>query len=87
MQGGNYKITIQNLEKFFTNSNDEIIDIANPLNDEMYAGTEYPFQGRLRYGDLNIDGYPELFMTLVLRDKTNGIREYRNLILINTLCT
>jgi hypothetical protein len=57
---------------FFTEGNDEIVDISNPLNTEMYAGTEYPFQGRLRIGDLNIDGYPEIFLTLVLKDRING---------------
>ena len=71
-EGGTYKITIQDLSQFFNETNDEIVDISNPLNTEMYAGKEYPFQGRLRIGDLNIDGYPEIFLTLVLKDKLNG---------------
>lgn len=53
----------------------------------MYAGTEYPFQGRLRVGDLNIDGYPEVFLTLVLKDRINSLKSYRSMILVNTACT
>lgn len=63
----NRDITIQDISQF-VDEGFNIIEIANPLNTEQFAGKEGQFEGRLRYGDMNIDGYPDLFMTLVIED-------------------
>ena len=62
--GGSFDVTFQNLEteEFLGGQGLEIVGIANPLNQNEYE-TGY---GRLRYGDLNRDGFPDIFLTLVV---------------------
>ena len=75
---GNQDITIQNLMDMSFMQGYEIVGIHNQFLDKTDLG-------RLRYGDLNVDGHPDLFFTLeVLR---NGVTETKNMILLNTVCT
>lgn len=53
-------MTVQNLQDIIT---DEIVGIANPL--QKY--NLYPFYGRLRTSDINIDGFPDVILTLNLK--------------------
>lgn len=61
----------------------EIQDIANPLNTKEFEPNEGSFNGRIRYGDLNIDGYPEIYLSLVVKEKTSGKLEYKSMVLMN----
>mmetsp|Transcript_30171 Transcript_30171/g.46098 ORF Transcript_30171/g.46098 Transcript_30171/m.46098 type:complete len:86 (+) Transcript_30171:1091-1348(+) len=51
---GNSNILIQHLQDQFAET---ITGLAQPLQ-------TYPPSGRARYADLNIDGFPDLFLTL-----------------------
>lgn len=52
--GGNINIVIQYLSRQFDNP---VVDIVAPL-------ASYPNKGRIRSNDINIDGYPDIFITL-----------------------
>lgn len=39
----------------------------------------------MRYGDLNIDGFPDIFLTLVVEDKDESLK-YKSLVLFNHGC-
>ena len=65
-----------------------MVDIANPYSKDAFVGTEGSFQGRLRYGDLNIDGHPDMLFTLVIQsNQEDGGKEYQNFILFSADCT
>ena len=79
-------ITFQEIAPY-VNDGFSIVDIANPLSQEQFAGKEGLFQGRLRYGDMNIDGYPDLFLTLVVQSDDTQEKEYQSLLLVSASCT
>jgi hypothetical protein len=54
VNGGNLNIVIQYLSQQF---DDPVVDIVSPL-------ASYPNKGRIRSNDINIDGYPDIFITL-----------------------
>jgi hypothetical protein len=43
-------------------------------------------QGRLRFGDMNIDGFPDIFTTIKIKSKKSGKVSAFSLILINIEC-
>jgi len=43
--------------------------------------------GRVRLGDLNIDGYPDLFMTLNIKDNDTNETSKKSQVLMNIECT
>ena len=57
--GGNEFVVIQNLEKLYPNMK----GVMDPL-------PSFPNQGRVRHSDINIDGHPDLFLTLEFNDKS-----------------
>jgi len=57
-EGGNENLTIQSLD--FLNKSEKILDIAKTLPMSKV-------HGRIRHTDLNIDGYPDIFITLEMR--------------------
>lgn len=70
-------VTIQSLQEQFS---DKIVGLASPL--EKYS--LYPFFGRLRASDVNIDGFPDLVLTLTFQGSQGG---YRNsFVLYNRPC-
>jgi len=77
---GTPQITIQDISSFFPGF--KIVDIANPFHKSLYDLSSKHSQGRARFGDLNIDGYPDLFMTLLLEDSA-GTNKYEPLILMS----
>lgn len=81
-QGGNQQITIQKLSNFFPDY--DIVDIGGQPE-------EMPFKipGRVRSGDINIDGYPDVYITLQLRKKgePNSKIIVKSFILINIECS
>ena len=61
---GDNDITIQDLKYLFDKKQD-FSGISNPLfNSKDDAKNPNPYQGRLRYGDFNQDGFPDLLITL-----------------------
>jgi hypothetical protein len=76
---GNENLTIQNLE--LMNKSDTIMDIAKTLPMSKVTG-------RIRHTDLNIDGYPDIFITLELRFKNSTYSSHykKSLTLINVPC-
>lgn len=56
------EVTIQNLGDLFPEN--ELVDITNSL-----SSTTFPYMGRMRSLDINIDGYPDLFITLTFYNK------------------
>ena len=82
---GNNDIVIQNISEF-VKAGFEIEGIANPYSAGAFEVGNGGFQGRLRYGDLNIDGYPDLLFTLAVRGNESGEKEYQSFILFGTDC-
>lgn len=81
-KGGNHNITIQELKHLVRGY--EIVDIGSQFRDDPFNTP-----GRVRAGDLNIDGYPDVYLTLKLKkigDPDNKI-SVKSLILINIECT
>ena len=77
---GTPKISIQAVSEFFPDL--EIVDIASPLVQKTFQQKKGgDTQGRLRYGDINIDGYPDLFLTLLVKDQ--GELKYKSVVLIS----
>jgi hypothetical protein len=72
-------MTIQSLEVM--NKTDQIMDIAKTLPMSKVTG-------RLRHTDLNIDGYPDIFITLEIRFKNSTYSSHykKSLTLINVPC-
>ena len=77
--GGNENLTIQSLEVL--NKSDQITDIAKTLPMSKVTG-------RIRHTDLNIDGYPDIFITLECRFKNSSYSSHykKSLTLINVPC-
>lgn len=73
--GGNEWVTIQNLQ----NTTRQPIDGLAPV-----LSTQQ--EGRIRSGDMDIDGFPDLFLTLNLL-ATDGSKYRRNFLLTNEECT
>ena len=55
-------MTIQSLE--IMDKQDQVTDIAKTLPMSKVTG-------RIRHTDLNIDGYPDIFITLAIRSKNS----------------
>jgi len=58
----------------------EIVDIVKPL-------PSYPYQGRIRLSDINIDGFPDIFLTLQFANSKLGERYDESYVLMSTACT
>lgn len=56
--GGNKYVVVQNLTKLIGGN---IHDIVKPFKDSVIPG-------RVRHADINIDGFPDLFITLEIKD-------------------
>lgn len=63
----------------FTNPIDRI---TNPL-----LPTTSPYIGRLRQSDINIDGFPDVFMTLTFNNPATSSKYQQSFVLINAPCT
>ena len=59
--GGNKYVVVQNLTKLIGGN---IMDIVKPFKDSVIPG-------RVRQADINIDGFPDLFITLEIKDLTS----------------
>ena len=92
--GGAQDLTIQDLSSQLAAGDGaealEIIDVASHLDPTGHYNSvdnNKQFQGRLRYGDINIDGYPDLYITLILQDTTTKKQYSKSMVLINTPCS
>jgi len=68
----------------FNESN--LLGLVSQFEDRKFdERTSYQFQGRLRSGDFNIDGYPDIFLTVKKENKLTKEVTTESLVLINTL--
>jgi len=77
--GGNQHLVIQNLTKLF---GQDITDIVKP-----YSNLSIP--GRVRAADINIDGFPDLFISLEFKDPLADAEDStfkQSYVLVNTAC-
>ena len=51
----------------------------------MPALSSYPNFGRIRQGDMNMDGFPDLFVTFLVGKKSGN--ELQSFVLFNNPCT
>ena len=57
-----------------------IVNLVSPL-------PSYPFIGRIRHSDINIDGFPDLFLTLQFANTKLNTSYDESYVLISTACT
>jgi hypothetical protein len=79
ISGGNADVTIQDISKMFDN---DIVGITNNL-----SNTTFPYMGRMRHSDINIDGYPDVFLTLTLNNPSLGSNFTQSVVIISMPCT
>jgi hypothetical protein len=59
-------VFIQNLTDVLSIQNSEVLGLESPLD-------SVPIQGRVRLADYDLDGYPDLFLTLRLKNSDQTI--------------
>ena len=64
----------------------KIIGLTSQFDDmKKDERTNSQYEGRLRTGDFNIDGYPDIFLTMKLEDKDTKNVRTESLVLVNML--
>lgn len=87
--GGNENVRVQNLHQTLNLTKKyDIIDIADPLSSEPFtSSTKAPFsQGRLRLEDIDLNGYPDVFISFLVREKGTQKKSYYSTILLSRPC-
>lgn len=46
----------------------------------------FPYQGRIRSSDINIDGFPDLLLTLTIKKQTDNTSRTQSYVLLNRPC-